>query len=338
MMMALNDVSTEAFLLTLSLLFSTVVTALGDPGSASPSSPPPLASLSQQLQPPPSPQIMSPPPTPVLAPTPQQQPGIVITYCPHDSMKLGSCFDLMDHLMHYEMGTPPTTPCCPMFGGMLEMEAAVCLCSAIKFGLFGMDIDIPLAMTLLLNFCGHGVPQGRTQVRCLNLQAVSTEAVLLTLNLLFSTVVTAVVNLPPPPPPLAPPVLFSSPPRHAISPQQLPSPSPQIMSPPPPPTPQLPPPAEQQPGIVITFCPYDCTKLGVCFDLLNHLMHFEMGTPPVLPCCPMFGGMFQMEAAVCLCGAIKFGLFGMDIDIPLAMTLLLNFCGTGVPQGYICNY
>ncbi|KAJ4846338.1 hypothetical protein Tsubulata_005934 [Turnera subulata] len=170
------------------------------------------------------------------------------------------------------------------------------------------------------------------------LSDVSTEAVLLTLNLLFSTVVTAVGNLPPPPP-LAPPVvLFSSPPPPAKSQQQLPPPSPQIMSPPPPPTPLLAPPPQQQPGIVITFCPYDSLKLGVCFDLLNHLMHFEMGTPPTTPCCPMFGGLFEMEAAVCLCSAIKFGLFGRDINIPLALTLILNFCGSGVPQGYICNY
>ncbi|CBI31906.3 unnamed protein product, partial [Vitis vinifera] len=83
-------------------------------------------------------------------------------------------------------------------------------------------------------------------------------------------------------------------------------------------------------------CPKDTLKLGVCADLLNDLLHAVVGTPPKSPCCSLIGGLADLEAAVCLCTAIKANVLGIKLNVPVSLSLLLNYCGKKVPTGYQC--
>ncbi|KAJ4727170.1 14 kDa proline-rich protein DC2.15-like [Melia azedarach] len=129
-------------------------------------------------------------------------------------------------------------------------------------------------------------------------KASSSIALLLSLNLLFFTMVTS-HNVPCPPSPKSPK-----------------------------PQPQSPPPAKAS-------CPVDTLKLGVCADLLG-LVHVVVGTPPVTPCCTLLQGLANLEAAVCLCTAIKANILGINLNIPVDLSLLLNYCGKTVPTGFQC--
>ncbi|XP_018848345.1 14 kDa proline-rich protein DC2.15-like [Juglans microcarpa x Juglans regia] len=83
-------------------------------------------------------------------------------------------------------------------------------------------------------------------------------------------------------------------------------------------------------------CPKDTLKLGVCANLLNDLVHLVVGTPPKTPCCSLIEGLVDLEAAVCLCTAIKANILGINLNVPLSLSLLLNYCGKKVPSGFQC--
>ncbi|KAI5655683.1 hypothetical protein M9H77_32870 [Catharanthus roseus] len=83
-------------------------------------------------------------------------------------------------------------------------------------------------------------------------------------------------------------------------------------------------------------CPKDTLKLGVCANLLNDLVHLVVGTPPKTPCCTLIKGLADLEAAVCLCTAIKANILGINLNVPLSLSLLLNYCGKSVPSGFQC--
>ncbi|XP_031098483.1 14 kDa proline-rich protein DC2.15-like [Ipomoea triloba] len=130
--------------------------------------------------------------------------------------------------------------------------------------------------------------------------AASSLTLFLALNLLFFTVVSS-TNVPCPPPP----------PKH-----QPPSPS-----------------SSSQAGK----CPKDALKLGVCANLLTDLLNLVVGSPATTPCCSLIAGLVDLEAAVCLCTAIKANILGINLDIPISLSLLLNNCGKNVPSGYQCQ-
>ncbi|XP_071703804.1 14 kDa proline-rich protein DC2.15-like isoform X2 [Rutidosis leptorrhynchoides] len=83
-------------------------------------------------------------------------------------------------------------------------------------------------------------------------------------------------------------------------------------------------------------CPKDTLKLGVCADVLNDLVHLVVGTPPKTPCCSLLGDLVDLEAAVCLCTAIKANVLGINLNVPVSLSLLLNYCGKHVPKGFQC--
>ncbi|KAI3468917.1 hypothetical protein Pfo_025580 [Paulownia fortunei] len=83
-------------------------------------------------------------------------------------------------------------------------------------------------------------------------------------------------------------------------------------------------------------CPKDTLKLGVCANLLNGLLNVTVGTPPKTPCCSLIEGLADLEAAVCLCTAIKANVLGINLNVPLSLSLLLNVCTKKVPKGFIC--
>ncbi|KAL7123282.1 hypothetical protein ACP275_01G096000 [Erythranthe tilingii] len=83
-------------------------------------------------------------------------------------------------------------------------------------------------------------------------------------------------------------------------------------------------------------CPRDALKLGICAKLLNGSVGAEIGSPPDHPCCSVLGGLLDLEAAVCLCTALKANILGINIDIPISLSLLINTCGKTLPEDFIC--
>ncbi|CAL1375711.1 unnamed protein product [Linum trigynum] len=83
-------------------------------------------------------------------------------------------------------------------------------------------------------------------------------------------------------------------------------------------------------------CPVDTLKLGVCADVLGNLLNLKVGNPPVQPCCSLIDGLVNLEAAVCLCTAIKANILGINLNVPLSLSLLLNVCSVKAPSGFQC--
>ncbi|TYJ07750.1 hypothetical protein E1A91_A11G027400v1 [Gossypium mustelinum] len=129
---------------------------------------------------------------------------------------------------------------------------------------------------------------------------VASAALLLTLNLLFLTLVSS-TYVPCPPPPKS----------HK-------------------PTHKSPPSAPEQPGT----CPRDALKLGVCADLLGSV-RVVVG-PSRTKCCSLISGLADLDAAVCLCTAIKANVLGVNLNVPVSLSLLLNSCEKQMPAGYKC--
>ncbi|WVZ55073.1 hypothetical protein U9M48_005786 [Paspalum notatum var. saurae] len=106
-------------------------------------------------------------------------------------------------------------------------------------------------------------------------------------------------------------------------------------TPPPPPSPSTPTPCPPPPSTTSS-CPKDTLKLGVCANVLG-LVKVSIGKVPTgESCCPLLQGLADLEAAVCLCTALKANVLGINLDVPLTLTLLLNYCGKTAPDGFQC--
>lgn len=103
----------------------------------------------------PPPTIIYPPPTvsPVFPP-----PAIQPT-CPIDALKLGLCLDVLGGLVHVGIGNPAENVCCPVIQGLVDLEAAICLCTVIRAKVLNLNIFLPLALQLLVT-CGKTPPPG----------------------------------------------------------------------------------------------------------------------------------------------------------------------------------
>ncbi|KAL3373498.1 hypothetical protein AABB24_005468 [Solanum stoloniferum] len=82
-------------------------------------------------------------------------------------------------------------------------------------------------------------------------------------------------------------------------------------------------------------CSIDTLKLGVCANIL-HLLNVVVGSPPTMPCCSLIQGLTDLEAAVCLCTAIRTNVLGVNLNVPLSLSLILNSCGKNPPTGFTC--
>jgi len=69
--------------------------------------------------------------------------------------------DLLGGLVHIGLGDPVANQCCPVLQGLVELEAAVCLCTTLKLKLLNLNIYVPLALQLLVA-CGKSPPPGYT--------------------------------------------------------------------------------------------------------------------------------------------------------------------------------
>ncbi|WMV43022.1 hypothetical protein MTR67_036407 [Solanum verrucosum] len=77
-------------------------------------------------------------------------------------------------------------------------------------------------------------------------------------------------------------------------------------------------------------------KLGVCADVLG-LVNVIVGSPPVTPCCSLLSGLANAEAAICLCTALKANILGINLNLPISLSLLLNVCSKEAPAGFQCS-
>ncbi|GAU23135.1 hypothetical protein TSUD_305830 [Trifolium subterraneum] len=139
-----------------------------------------------------------------------------------------------------------------------------------------------------------------------------------------------------PPPSASPPPPSASPPSPTSPPSASPTPPPSASLPPPsasPPSP-TPPPSASPPSQ--GQCPIDTLKLGVCADVLG-LVNIIIGNPPSgSNCCPLIQGLVDLEAALCLCTALKANVLGINLNIPIALSLILSACQKTVPLGFQC--
>ncbi|KAJ4803043.1 Bifunctional inhibitor/lipid-transfer protein/seed storage 2S albumin superfamily protein [Rhynchospora pubera] len=103
------------------------------------------------------------------------------------------------------------------------------------------------------------------------------------------------------------------------------------------PTPPSPPPPAPKPtpSGSGTTCPVDALKLGVCANVLD-LIKAKVGKPPVVPCCSLLEGLVDLEAAVCLCTALKASVLGINLNLPINLNLVLNYCNKSCPSGFTC--
>ncbi|CAL9086695.1 unnamed protein product [Musa textilis] len=96
-------------------------------------------------------------PTPKPKPTPRPSYG----KCPVDTLKLAACANVLNGLITVGVGKFPKQPCecCTLIDGLLDLEAAVCLCTALKTNILGIHLNLPVNLSLLLNYCGKKVPK-----------------------------------------------------------------------------------------------------------------------------------------------------------------------------------
>ncbi|CAH9110532.1 unnamed protein product [Cuscuta europaea] len=81
--------------------------------------------------------------------------------CPIDTLKLGACVDILGGLIHIGLGDPAVNECCPVIQGLVELEAAACLCTTLKIRALNLNLYVPLALQLLIT-CGKTPPPGYT--------------------------------------------------------------------------------------------------------------------------------------------------------------------------------
>lgn len=82
-------------------------------------------------------------------------------------------------------------------------------------------------------------------------------------------------------------------------------------------------------------CPIDTLKLGVCADVLG-LVNIVVGSPSSSKCCSLLQGLVDLDAALCLCTAIKANVLGINLNVPITLSLLLSACQKDVPSGFQC--
>ncbi|KAK7256605.1 hypothetical protein RIF29_30059 [Crotalaria pallida] len=83
-------------------------------------------------------------------------------------------------------------------------------------------------------------------------------------------------------------------------------------------------------------CPKDTLKFGVCGSWLG-LVTEVIGTKPSEKCCTLVKGLADLEAALCLCTAIKANVLGnYKLKVDIAVNLLFSACGKMVPYGFVC--
>ncbi|KAJ0252743.1 Hydrophobic seed protein domain-containing protein [Hirschfeldia incana] len=77
----------------------------------------------------------------------------------------------------------------------------------------------------------------------------------------------------------------------------------------------------------------DALKLKVCANVLNLV---KVSLPEKSECCALIKGLVNLDAGVCLCTALKANVLGINLRVPISLSVLFNQCGTKVPSGFQC--
>ncbi|CAK8577312.1 unnamed protein product [Lathyrus sativus] len=118
------------------------------PSTISPSTPPPSHSKTPPMNYPSTPPQRSLTPPPKITPTtpPTCQIG-----------RLSVCANILN-VVNVVIGQD-TKPCCNLINGLIDLEASICLCAALKANILGIIIvDLKIPVQLILNRCGHQMP------------------------------------------------------------------------------------------------------------------------------------------------------------------------------------
>ncbi|KAJ0110663.1 hypothetical protein Patl1_00223 [Pistacia atlantica] len=69
--------------------------------------------------------------------------------CPKDKLKFGVCGSWLG-LVYEVVGTKPSKQCCNLIEGLADLEAALCLCTAIKANALGaIKLEVPIALRFM---------------------------------------------------------------------------------------------------------------------------------------------------------------------------------------------
>ncbi|CAH8376358.1 unnamed protein product [Eruca vesicaria subsp. sativa] len=79
--------------------------------------------------------------------------------CPRDTLQIGACTNVLLSTISLTLGnqTPaPIPPCCSLIAGLIDAEAAVCLCTALDVNILGaISIHLPINLSVLFNACSR---------------------------------------------------------------------------------------------------------------------------------------------------------------------------------------
>uniref|UniRef100_A0A0E0M6S4 Bifunctional inhibitor/plant lipid transfer protein/seed storage helical domain-containing protein n=1 Tax=Oryza punctata TaxID=4537 RepID=A0A0E0M6S4_ORYPU len=82
-------------------------------------------------------------------------------------------------------------------------------------------------------------------------------------------------------------------------------------------------------------CPINALKLSVCTNVLNGLVDVKIGHGPN-DCCSLLSGIADLDAAICLCTAVKANVLGIGVNLPIDLSIILNKCGKTYPSNFTC--
>ncbi|XP_022764695.1 putative lipid-binding protein AIR1B [Durio zibethinus] len=60
-------------------------------------------------------------------------------------LNLGVCLNLLGCLVNLDLGNVPTQPCCTLIHGLADVEVALCLCTAIRANVLGINLNLPIS-------------------------------------------------------------------------------------------------------------------------------------------------------------------------------------------------
>ncbi|GJN20066.1 hypothetical protein PR202_gb07393 [Eleusine coracana subsp. coracana] len=76
--------------------------------------------------------------------------------CPSDALRFRVCADVLRDALNvrHPPAPVPFEPCCPLLEGLVDVDAAICLCTVIKAADVVGGINIPVDFAHILNNCG----------------------------------------------------------------------------------------------------------------------------------------------------------------------------------------
>lgn len=83
--------------------------------------------------------------------------------CPKDALKLSVvCANVLGIPIRPVGGlvTPQRKPCYKLIEGLVDIEVAVCFCTAIKANAFGAKVNLPVSLVMFINYCQRQLPPG----------------------------------------------------------------------------------------------------------------------------------------------------------------------------------